>query len=615
MTALVRRLSAILAADVVGYSRLMATDEEGTLADLKKVRTEITDPQIARHNGRIVKTTGDGFLVEFPSVVDALRCAVEMQKGLAEHVAGAPQERRLRFRVGINLGDVIIEGDDLFGDGVNVAARLEGLAEPGGICISQGVWDLARGHVQVPFEDMGEVTVKNIGRPIRAYRIRVESAGSPVGRTAGHGAAAKRSIAVLPFANMSTDPDNEFFSDGVSEELINHLTKVSELQVSARTSSFAFKGQNVNVRAIASELGVGNVLEGSVRRAGRRIRITAQLIDAASGFHLWSGTFDRELDDIFAVQEEIARSIVEALELTLSARQQRTLEKVPTADVRAYDYYLRGRQVLQDWREGLQPALEMFTRAIEIDPGYALAYAGLADTYALLYLWHERDEEHLDRADAASRQALELDPGLAQAHAARGHVLTRRQKYDEARLEFETAIHLDPRLYETYYLYARAAHEQGDYEKAAQMFEGANAVRPDEYQAACLVVQVYHSLGRESEAQEANLRALKLVERHLKLNPDDARALHLGAKALWQSGDHARAHDWASRALALRPDDSPVLYGLACFYTVAGEAKKAMDLFERSIEAGAVSRAWLEHDSDLDPIREDSRFRALLEKL
>ena len=615
MTAPVRKLSAILAADVVGYSRLMATDEEGTLADLKQVRTEITDPQITRHHGRIVKTTGDGLLVEFPSVVDALRCAVEMQKGLAEHAANSPEDRRLRFRVGINLGDVIIEGDDLFGDGVNVASRLEGLAEPGGICISQGAWDLAHGHVEVPFEDLGEVTVKNIGRPIRAYGARVESAVSPPGRAAGHTVAAKRSIAVLPFANMSTDPENEFFSDGVSEELISHLTKVPELQVSARTSSFAFKGQTVNVRAIARELGVGNVLEGSVRRTGKRIRITAQLIDAESGFHLWSGTFERELDDIFAVQEEIARSIVEALELTLSAKQRRILEKVPTADVRAYDYYLRGRQVLQDWRGGLRPALEMFIRAIEIDPEYALAHAGLADTYALLYLWHERDERHLDRAEAASRQALELDPDLAQAHAARGHVLARRQKYDEAREEFETAIHLDPKLYETYYLYARAAHEQGDYEKAARMFEGAHAVRPDEYQAACLVVQVYQSLGRVSEALEANLRALKLVERHLKLNPDDARALHLGAKALWQSGDHARAHEWASRALAFRPDDSPVLYGLACFYTVAGEAQKAMDLLERSIEAGAVSRAWLEHDNDLDPIRGDPRFQTFLDRL
>ena len=611
----VRRLSAILAADMVGYSRLMAVDEEGTLAALKKVRAQITDPRIANHNGRIVKTTGDGLLVEFPSVVDALRCAVEIQESVATQSAHIPEERRLRFRIGINLGDVILEGDDIFGDGVNVAARLEGLAEPGGICISQGAWDLVRGRVEVPFEDMGEVTVKNIGRPIRAYGTRIDSVQGPAGGTADHPAPPSRSIAVLPFANMSSDPENSYFSDGVSEELINHLTRIPELRVSARTSSFAFKDKNVNVRTIAMELGVRHVLEGSVRRAGKWIRITAQLVDTDSGFHLWSETYDRELDDIFAVQDEIAGSIVKALELTLSAKQRQVFERVPTADVRAYDLYLRGRQFFHDWRGGLRPALEMFSQAIEIDPGYARAHAGLADTYAMLYLWLDRDEGYLERADAASRRALELDPDLAEAHATLGHILGLRNRYEEAQQEFETAIRLDPTLYEAYYLYARSAHAQGDHEKAALMFERASAVRPDEYQATCLLDQVYRSLGKQAEVLETSRRGVHRVERHLKLNPDDPRALMLGASALWECGDRRRAREWINRAARLRPDDSSILYGTACFHSRGGEVEKALQSLERAARVGTLSRDWLEHDSDLDPIRDDPRFQDLMARL
>ncbi len=606
-----RRLSAILAADVVGYSRLMGRDEEGTLSSLKEVRANVVDPEIAKHNGRIVKTTGDGLLVEFPSVVDALRCAVEVQKGMAKRGADTPEDRRLQFRVGINLGDVIIDGDDIFGDGVNVAARLENLSDPGGICISQGAWDLARGRIDIPFQDRGEVEVKNIARPIRVYGVRFDTSR----KSAADAASAKRSIAVLPFANWSSDPENEFFSDGVSEELINLLTKLPQLQVSARTSSFAFKNKEVNVRTIARELGVKTVLEGSVRRAGKRIRITAQLIDAENGFHLWSETFDRELEDIFAVQDEIARSIVDALEITLSPKQERVIDQVPTTDIKAYDCYLRGRIYFHDHRENLRPALEMFSQAIKIDPDYALAYAGLADVSTMLYMWFEKDEKHLERADTATRRALELDPGLAEAHAARGHLLSLKKRYEEAEKEFETAIRLDPRLFEAPFFYARSAMMQGKYEKAAQMFERACAVRPDDYQAPLLVTQVYRSLGREAEFEESNQRGIRLVEKHLKLNPDDHRALVLGASACLQVGDPERAREWANRALELAPENRTVLYNLGCFYSTAGDHEKALECLERAAVVGPLSRDYLEHDSDLDPIRSEPRFQALLEKL
>jgi adenylate cyclase len=608
-----RRLSAILAADIVGYSRLMGRDEEGTLASLKEVRANVVDPAISERHGRIVKTTGDGLLVEFPSVVDALRCAVEVQQSMAERGAGIPEDRRLQFRVGINLGDVIIDGDDIFGDGVNVASRLENISDPGGICISQGAWDLARGRVDVPLRDLGDVTVKNIARPVRVYGVRFDPRSAPAKDF--EQAPEKRSIAVLPFANWSSDPENEFFSDGISEELINLLTKLPQLQVSARTSSFAFKKKEIGVQSIARELGVKTVLEGSVRRAGKRIRITAQLIDADSGFHMWSETFDRELEDIFAVQDEIARSIVDALEITLSPKQERAIERAPTANVNAYDCYLRGRRFLHDQRDGLKPALEEFSRAIAIDPGFALAYAGLADTAGVLYMWYEKDESNLKRADEASLRALELDPDLAEVHSARGHALTLQKKYEEAEREFETAIQLDPTLYEAYYFYGRAAMMQGKYEKSAQMFEGACAVRPDDYQAPLLVTQVYRSLGREAEVRAAFERGARLVKKHVKLNPDDVRAIVLGAHALLEMGETGIAREWAERAFEKGPDDRGVLYNLACFYALAGEKGTAIDFLEKAAAVGRVTREYVEHDSDLDPLREEPRYLALLEKL
>ncbi|HUP00225.1 MAG TPA: adenylate/guanylate cyclase domain-containing protein [Gemmatimonadota bacterium] len=614
-----RRLAAILAADVVGYSRLMEDDEEGTLAALKRARAGILDPEIARHHGRIVKTTGDGFLVEFPSVVDALRCAVEIQQRTSESGAAVPQDRRLQLRIGVNLGDVIIDGDDLFGDGVNIASRLEALAEPGDICISHAVWELVRSRVAVQFEDRGEISVKNIARPIRVYRVVPGPArflATEADMLREKIARPDQSIAVLPFVNMSSDPENEFFSDGVSDELINLLTKLPQLRVSSRTSSFSFKGKSLNVRAIARELDVKNVLEGSVRRAGKRLRVTAQLIDTASDSHLWSDTYDRELDDIFAVQDEIARSIVGALEITLSPKQERAIQTVPTANVQAYDCYLRGRKFLYEQRGGgVDLALEMFSRAIEIDSDYARAHAGIADAAAYKYTFYQRDEAVLERADAASGRALELDPELAEAHAARGHVLSLKKRYDAAEREFETAIRLDTQLYDAYFFYARSLFMQGKRERSAWMYERASEVQPEDYKAPILVSGVYHALGKEVEARAAERRGLQVVERYLTLNPDDQRALALGASVQLAAGERQRAFEWAERAMSLNPGSTTVFYNLACFYVRAGDVEKSLDCLKRRIEGGALPREWIENDSDFDLIRDDPRFQALLERL
>ncbi|HET6616586.1 MAG TPA: tetratricopeptide repeat protein [Gemmatimonadota bacterium] len=605
-----RRLAAILIADVVGWSQRMEQDEESAHRALKRLRADVIDPGTARHRGRIVKSTGDGVLIEFASVVDSLRCAIEIQAALA----GGGEAGKLELRIGVNLGDVIVDGDDILGDGVNVAARLEGLADRGGICISQAVWDQVRGRVVAEVEDRGEIRVKNIERPIRVYAVRPASGVAT--RATEEPADVHKSIAVLPFVNLSSDPENEYFSDGISEELTGLLTKLPQLRVSSRTSSFAFKGKNLSVRRIAAELGVKSVLEGSVRRSGNRVRIAAQLIDADSDSHLWSETYDREIDDIFAVQDEIAHRIVEALQISLSPGLSRAIRKVPTSDVRAWECYLRGRKFFHEQRGGsMDEAVRMFQRAIEIDPRFARAYAGIADAAAYRYTFYDRAAENLEQADAASRKALELDPDLAEAHSARGHVVTLQKRYDEAALEFETAIRLDPQLYEAYFFYARSEFMRGNIEKTALLYENASAVQPEDFKAPILAATMYERLGREDAAKVALRRGLETVERHVELNPDDQRAYSMGAGVQLQVGNRERALEWAHRAMELNPGSATAYYNLACFYVRAGDIEKALECLEKRIEGGALPRQWIENDPDFDPIRDDPRFRALVSRL
>jgi TolB-like protein/class 3 adenylate cyclase len=342
-----RRLAAILAADIAGYSRLMGEDEEGTLAALKAIRREVADPKIKEHHGRIVKTTGDGLLLEFASVVDAVRCAVEVQREMAERNVDVPPDRRIELRMGINLGDIIKDGRDIYGDGVNVAARLEALAEPGGICVSRVVRDQVRDKLAFSFEDMGEQQVKNIARPIRVHRVLLSTQPSPSKPATGESTKPslalpdKPSIAVLPFQNMSGDPEQEYFADGMVEEIITALSRIRWLFVIARNSSFTYKGQSVDVKQVGRELGVRYVLEGSVRKAGGRVRITAQLIDALTGTHLWADRFDGSLEDIFELQDKVAVSVAGVIEPTLQAAEIRRSSERPTSDLTAYDLYLR----------------------------------------------------------------------------------------------------------------------------------------------------------------------------------------------------------------------------------------------------------------------------------
>ncbi len=413
-----RKLAAILAADVAGYSRLMGLDEEGTLARLKTLRAGLIDPAIAAHHGRIVKTTGDGMLVEFASVVDAMRCAIEWRAAIAERAE--PTDSRIEWRIGVNLGDVIIDGDDSFGDGVNIAARLEAVAEPGGICISRTVLTHTRGKLDFPVVDLGDQALKNIAQPIHVFRVLAEEKN--MSEPAALPLPDKPSIAVLPFQNMSGDPEQEYFADGMVEEIITALSHIRWLFVIARNSSFTYKGQSVDVKNVGRELGVRYVLEGSVRKGAGRVRITAQLIEAETGAHLWADRFDGSLEDVFELQDKVAHSVAGVIEPTVRAAEIRRSADRPTSDLTAYDLYLRALSHHQGDKEVIERALELLGRAIRRDPGYGPALALAANCHMMRDVsgWTEDPETNRREGVDLARQALRVasdDPGVL-SHAA-----------------------------------------------------------------------------------------------------------------------------------------------------------------------------------------------------
>jgi len=556
-----RRLTAILAADVAGYSRLMGADEEGTLAALKAIRRELADSKIAEHRGRIVKTTGDGLLVEFPSVVDAVRCAVEVQQGMAERNAEVPPATRIEFRIGINVGDVVVEDGDIFGDGVNVAARLEALAEPGGICVSARVQEDAAGRLDLAFDDLGEQSLKNIARLVRVYRIVPTSplpnppphAGEGSARSARVGVEPvlalpdKPSIAVLPFQNMSGDPEQEYFADGMVEEIITALSRIRWLFVIARNSTFTYKGQAVDIKQVGRELGVRYVLEGSVRKGGNRVRVTAQLIDAISGTHLWADRFDRDLDDIFAVQDEITASVASIIEPTLAeAEQQRILRKPPDR-FDAWEAYQRGLWHLYKYgAEDNKTAQTFFRQAIALDPNFAPGHYG----YSLALLWdfwlystvdftdvneiileEARLAVALDDKDATAhavlatrmnmvgewetavaeaRAALVLNPNSAFAMGTLGRALTGSGYYDEAIDQLRRALRTSPHDPLTWTWISFLGHAQfcsRDFESALDTLRQVIRMRPRHTFAHEYLPATLAHLGRLDEAREALERA------------------------------------------------------------------------------------------------------------
>jgi adenylate cyclase len=448
-----RRLAAILAADVAGYSRLMGADEEGTHERVQAHLRELVNPKLEEHRGRIVKNTGDGFLAEFASVVDAVRCAVEIQRGMGDREPEVPEERRMRFRIGINLGDVIVEEQDIFGDGVNVAARLEGLAEPGGICISRVVRDQVRDRLDYTFEDLGEQNVKNITRPVRVYGLRPEGITDlpapgvpPLSEVPQPAVAPRLSIVVLPFANLSNDPEQQYFADGITEDLTTDLSRIVGMFVISRGTAFTYQGKRVDTKQIGRDLGVRYVLVGSVRRSGDQLRVSAQLIDAATDSHLWAERFDRSVSDLFALQNEITSRLANALRVELIAVEAAR----PIEHPDALDYILRGRAVLLNTKtpDTYRSATDFFEHALALDPQSVEARSGLAAVLVIRVLSGMTNSAAADLARAGSlvNQALAAAPRFAHARIVKGHVLRAQKRWKEAIPEYEAALDLNQNL-------------------------------------------------------------------------------------------------------------------------------------------------------------------------
>jgi adenylate cyclase len=603
-----RRLAAILAADVVGYSRLMEQDEAGTLTALGAWRKDVLDPLIERHHGRLIKLMGDGVLVEFPSAVNAVACSVELQRAMETANLHLPEDRRILLRVGVNLGDLVVEGGDLYGDGLNIAARLEALADPGSVFLSHTVFSHVRGKVPFGFEDLGEHNLKNIVQPVRVYRV--SGALAPAARAATPSSTSKPSIAVLPFANVSGDPEQEYFSDGITEDIIIDLSKVSTLNVLSRNTTFGFKGRPVDIGRLGRQLNVGYVLEGSVRKAGERVRITAQLIDAGNDSHIWAERYDRQLNDIFALQDEISQAIVAALKVKLLPDEKKAIERCSTHDAKSYQLYLLARYHLNRRNvRDLEIALRFCQEALEIDPQYVHAWALVALCQAYLHIAAKSEESGLSAAD----KALSLDPTVAEAHAARGRVLAGLGRHRDALAAHEESLRLDPNSFDVRYNFGRTCAQIGRHEAAIEHLERASALLDTDYVSLSFLAQCYSALNRHDEAKSAARRLIERIEKEVALRPDQSNAMAHGAIALARLGEKERAKEWASRALTMEPDDAVDHYNVACALAQMNETDQALDLLEACVpKLGAKRISWIKQDNDLKPLHDHPRYQALI---
>ncbi len=549
-----RRLAAILAADVVGYTRLMGEDEMGTLQRLTGLREGILEPLIADHRGRVVKLMGDGLLVEFASLVDAVGCAVAWQTAVEEHEAEQPEDDRFSFRIGVNLGDVIVEGEDIHGDGVNIAARLEGLAEPGGICLSGDAYRQVRGKVEADFEDLGEQEVKNLAEPLRVFRVVSEgpSSATTPGVTKPLPLPDKPSIAVLAFTNMSGDPEQEYFSDGITEDVITELSRFHDLFVIGRNSTFTYKGQAVNLQKVGRELGVGYLVEGSVRKAGNRVRVTAQLIHAESGNHLWAERYDRDLTDIFAVQDEITRNVVSAIAPGVLAAEDASGRRKAPENLNAWACVVRGNARMWNIRrEDFEAASALFDQAISLDPNYARARSAKAflTVWRAFQGWSVRTSEDVAQALASARRALALDANDSMAHYALGFVHTLGRHPDLALDALRSAIELNPNFAEAHFGLGMALAYAGETEAALEALDTARQLNPRGlFDANITAFQaIAHLLsGRDEEA--ARLAAQSIEDR-----PDFVVSLMVQAAGLAHLDRMEEARDAAAKVMQMIP--------------------------------------------------------------
>ena len=553
-----RRLTTILATDVIGYSRLMAADEAGTLAALKTHRRELVAPKTDEYGGRTVKLMGDGTLMEFASVVDAVRFAVDVQRTMVVRNAAVPENRRIIYRMGINIGDIIVDGDDIYGDGVNVAARLEALSEPGGICVSRTVFNHVQGKVDTAFEDLGAREVKNIPKPVQVYRVLLEDIADArpdfEARSEALALPDKPSIAVLPFENMSGDPEQEYLADGISEDLITALSKIRWFFVIARGSTFTYKNRAVDVTQVAKDLGVRYVLEGSVRKGGNRVRITAQLIDATTGQHVWAERYDRELADIFALQDEMAQTIVALVEPELGAVERERAHRKPPENLDAWETYQRGLWLMWTFLEDDNAeARRLFRRAHELDPGFAAAYAHEAYAHFITVVmgWADTPDEALATGLMAANMALALDDKDPVAYFALGRVTMMRGEHDAAIAALETTLALNPSFAQAYHGLGFALALAGRLEEAVEMFDKAERLSP--FDPLLWAFTITHGLA--CILARDNKTALQLARQTLQIPRASGYWPHaVLAAALAHLGQMDEARAAVTEALEAKPD-------------------------------------------------------------
>ncbi len=598
-----RQLAVIMFTDIVGYTSLMGDDEQQALEILNRNRY-IQNPVIEKYHGKLIKELGDGILASFHSATEAVNAAKEI-------IERCGIENNFQLRIGLHLGEVVLDNDDVFGDGVNVASRIQSVAKPGAIYISETVYHNIANKKDIKTRFVKEELLKNVKAPVKVYEV-ITSSNENVRDNNDENISTlqMKSIAVMPFTNMSNDVEQNYFCDGISEEILNTLTHLDRLRVISRTSSFALKNKNIDAREIGRLLDVQSLLEGSVRKAGNRLRITTNLVNTSDGSHLWSDRYDRELEDIFSIQEDIAANVATALKGFLTSKEKQDIRR-PEINVEAYEYFLKGREFFH--RLDHTHAIRCFRDAIALDANYALAYAGLADVYAWRYEWEGSKSEDLEEAKKNSLKALFIAPDLPESHISRGFVLSQSKNYAEAEREFNQALLLNPHSYDGHYLYGRVLFAKGDIEKSAEMFGKAAAIRLEDYQSVVMQAQALKVLGRNTIP--LTVEGIARARKQLLLKPDDARILSLVSCNLYEIGEKEEAFDWIEKALTLYPEDTGVLLNAICLFAKAGEKDKALDILEIAVNKGYGKKDWIEHDPDYDNLRNEPRFKALLARL
>ncbi|MCP3933387.1 MAG: tetratricopeptide repeat protein [Bacteroidetes bacterium] len=606
---------AFLFSDVEGSTRLAQQLAESYVAVLEEHRNAIRSI-ISLFDGKEIDTAGDSFFIIFPKVDKAVLAAVAIQNAFSTQKWAI--KIGLKVRIGIHFGNAFSSTTGFTGLEVHRASRICDAGHGGQILLSKPVQKQIEKHTLtgLRIKSLGEYLLKDFDHSLELFQVDAAASPKKFPPLRTNNLELQPKVAVLPFSNLSKDPEQDYFCEGIAEEIILELGRIHGLRVVARSSSFTFKGKTMDIRKIGKRLNATVILEGTVRKQGHKFRISAELVDTNSGLNIWSGRFDREMKDVFVVQDEIARNIAKALEVRLIPKQAGGIQDRQTENIEAYSFFLKGQRFYYQFSpKSVEWALSMFQKAIEIDDEYALAYCGMVDCYAYLHLYVGNPEENRKKADEASLKAIELAPLLAEAITARGVALFLNKQAKEAEEAFAKAIKYNPHLFEAWYQYARACFVQGKLGKAARLFEKASQADPEDYQSLLLAGQMYEDLGIQKLADKYRERGIKIAENHLRLNPGDTRALYLGANGLVALGKKEKGLEWVQRALIIDPDDQMLLYNAGCIYAMLNMQDEALNCLENSVSAGLTQKGWFENDSNLDNLRDHPRFKTLMKKV